>query len=220
MQLKVEKSDGSSEVYLHTKVMGTIAAALAEGGCYEEGCPEQLAEAVTTFLKRSCRKGSVGSDEIHSMIEVSLCETGYIEAALVLHEYRVNRQIKRKRIEVLHTCRSGRNTFDQIHEEPDSSETDTIEPWDKSVIARDLEKNRALPRNLARAIAGAVEEKILRLDCRQLSSALVRELVENELLSMKRAEQALFQQNRQEKLISVDRVRKENAHGKLQPIMQ
>ena len=46
MQLRVEKSDGSSEVYLHTKVMGTIARALSECDGYLEGQPEQLAEAV------------------------------------------------------------------------------------------------------------------------------------------------------------------------------
>ena len=204
MQLRVEKADGGIEVYLHTKVLGTIAAALADSGSYQEGKPEQLAEAVTTFLRRRYGNTSVSSDEIHSMIEVVLTDTGHEDAALTLHEYRVNRQIKRRRLEVAHI------------EKTDISEKKpkikmliadyTVGPWNKSEIVRDLEGESELPHNLAQAIASSVEEKALALGCRRITSALVRELVCNEMLAMRQAESALAEQSGEERHTSEDSV--------------
>jgi len=204
MQLRVEKADGGIEVYLHTKVLGTIAAALADSGSYQEGKPEQLAEAVTTFLRRRYGNTLVSSDEIHSMIEVVLTDTGHEDAALTLHEYRVNRQIKRRRLEVAHI------------EKKDISERNpkikmliadyTVGPWNKSEIVRDLEGESELPHNLAQAIASSVEEKALALGCRRITSALVRELVCNEMLAMRQAESALAEQSGEERHTSEDSV--------------
>ena len=105
MPLIVNKSDGSTEVYLHTKVMGTIAAALSDCDCYQENLTEQLTEAVTIYLSRRQRRcnncGTVNTDEILSMVKVVLCDTGYPQAALTLQEHYLNRQIKRTRIRLL-----------------------------------------------------------------------------------------------------------------------
>jgi ATP cone domain len=197
MQLRVEKADGGSEVFLHTKVLGTIAAALADSGSYQDGNPEQLAEAVTTFLRRRYGNTSVSSDEIHSMIEVVLTDTGHEEAALALHEHRVDRQIKRRRLEVVHieTTERGGNHSKIKYLSADY----TVQPWNKSKIVRDLEGESELPHNLAQAIASCVEEKALGLGCRRITSTLVRELVGNEMLAMRQAESALAEQLVEEK---------------------
>ncbi len=204
MQLRVEKADGSSEVYLHTKVLGTLAAALADSGSYQEGKPEQLAEAVTTFLRRRYGNTSVSSDEIHSMIEVVLTDTGHEDAALVLHDHRVNRQIKRRRLEVVHV----QNT-DTAASQPKIhifSANYTVQPWNKSEIVRDLERESGLSHNLAQAIASSAEEKALALGCRRITTALVRELVCNEMLAMRQAESALAEQVMEERHTSEDHV--------------
>ena len=206
MQLRVEKADGSIEVYLHTKVLGTIAAALADSGSYQEGKPEQLAEAVTTFLRRRYGNTSVSSDEIHSMIEVVLTDTGHEDAALALHEYRMNRQIKRRRLEVVHVEKTDTaGSHPKIHL---LSADYTVGPWNKSEIVRDLEGESELPHNLAQAIASSVEEKALALGCRRITSALVRELVCNEMLAMRQAESALAEQSGEERHTSEDSVQK------------
>jgi len=210
MHLRVAKADGSTEVYLHTKVIGTIAMALAECDGYEEERPEQLAEAVTTFLRRRCNNGLIDSSEIHSMIEVTLCETGYVEAALVLHEYRINRQVKRRRIEVIHTSAGKTERGDSVPGLQDCAYGKCmVEPWNKSIIARGLERERGLSHGLARAVAAMVEQKVLNLDYRRISSSLVRELVENELLGMELAQKTLCSQGSEERNVSVDRVLKE-----------
>jgi hypothetical protein len=45
--LTIIKSDGSTEKYLYTKVIGTISKALESAGCADVYLAEQLAEAVT-----------------------------------------------------------------------------------------------------------------------------------------------------------------------------
>jgi len=182
MQLTVEKRDGSKEVYLHTKVMGSIAAALGEAGHYEDGLPEHLAEAVTIFLQKQYGCGPVHSDEINSMIEVALCDTGHTEAALALNEHRLKRQILRDRIEVVHLHRA----------EGFACEDDFLtSPWEKSLMVKSLQHKYEMPTNMARTIAGSVEEKVLRLGTRTVTAALVRELMVCELGNMKKAQSAL-----------------------------
>ena len=175
---------------MHTKVMGSIAGALSDGGDYEAGLAENLAEAVTTYLKRNYGCGPVSSDEIHSMIEAVLSDTGYEDAALTLHESRILRQIRRSRLEVLHT-----NTLNSIEAlQFDPIEASATSPWNKSVIVHDLETKAGLAHSLARVVAGSTEEKVLGLGIRRVTSTLIRAIVLNELLAVQQAEKALAQQ--------------------------
>jgi len=188
MQLIVLKCDGSREVYLHTKVMGAIAAALTDCDCFEPGLSEQLAEAVTTFLKKRYGYGQVTTDEIHSMIEVVLSDVGYEDAALQLHEHRIARQLKRGRITVIH--RNDDLQHEACH--PTALPTEYVtEPWNKSIIVKKLREKHDLSVGLARAVATAVEEEVMSLARRTLTASLVRELVSNELFVMQQAQAAL-----------------------------
>jgi hypothetical protein len=200
MQLMVEKCDGGREVYLHTKVLGSIAAALSDSGHYQEDLAEQLAETVTTFLRRRYGHGAVSSDEIHSMIEVALAESDYGQAALALHEHRINRQIKRSRLEVVH-C-PGFISDELLPYHQTAMSLTSAQPWNKTVIVRELERGRQLSHDMARAVAAAVEEKALRLDCCCITSSLVRELVNNQLFALQRAEHALAEQVSQEEEVN------------------
>lgn len=207
MQLMVEKSDGSKEVYLHTKVIGSLVAALAEVRSPQLDFADKLAEAVTIYLLRGHESGTVCSDEIHGMIQAVLSETQCEDAAVVLHEHRITRQVQRGRVEVvryesgpsLRVAKTGRR-FDQ------AVSVLSVQPWNKSIIIHDLMEEKNLDRELARAIAGEVEEKALRLQCRELSNSLVRELVNGEWVAMLQAEQALACQRemivKEEKLVA------------------
>ncbi len=194
MQLMVKKSDGSKEVYLHTKVMGTIAFALGEVDSPQIAFADHLAEAVTIYL-RSQKLGSLSVDVIHAMIQAVLTDTKCEDAALALHDHRIMRQVNRNRIEVI---KYETESDLRIHTIPlryrQPSTIRSSQPWNKSVIVQDLMAEGETSRELARAIASAVEEKVLRLGCRSLSSSLVQELVNNDWLAMQEAEQALAQQ--------------------------
>jgi hypothetical protein len=195
MLFGVTKSDGSIEVYLHTKVMCSIAAALGESGNCREGLTDYLAEAVTEYVLRRYSCATIGTDEIHAMIEVVLSETGYVEAALCLHNHRLTRGIKRSRIEVVYNHRSDRGGSG---DNDAGFESYTVRPWNKSVIVQALGGESELPRGVARTVAGAVEEKVLLMGCRRVRSSLIRELVESELWAMREAEKALAGQVEEE----------------------
>jgi len=186
MQLKVLKSDGSVETYLHTKVMGAIAAALGDSGLYQEGITDHLAEAVTEYIANRYGSSTISTDEIHAMIEAVLSETGHYEAALALHEHRLTRQVKRSRTEVIHRFNNTAisNPLTSVSSK-DPVDEFTRNPWNKSIIVSELLEERQISRPLARAVAGAVEEKVLRLQVRCVFSTLIRALVENELWTMR-----------------------------------
>ncbi|MDO8303339.1 MAG: hypothetical protein Q7T18_08860, partial [Sedimentisphaerales bacterium] len=101
MQLKVIKTDGGIEEYLHTKIIGTISNALANSGHESTFVAEQLAEAITYYLYNNNSGGAVSSGEIYSMIQAMLSTTGYDDAALVLNNYHYTRELMRHRTEVV-----------------------------------------------------------------------------------------------------------------------
>jgi transcriptional regulator NrdR family protein len=171
MQLKVIKTDGGIEEYLHTKIIGTITNALTESGHESEFVAEQLAEAITFYLYNNNSGGAVGSGDIYSMIQAMLSTTGYDDAALVLNNYHYTRELMRHRIEVVNA--DGRTN------------------WNKSQIVQDLTRREGLQRQTARTIASMVEEKVLRIGLNKVPTSLIRELVEIETQAILEAEQQL-----------------------------
>ncbi len=182
MQLMVEKADGKREVYLHTKVLGTIAAVLGECEAFDAYCSEEMAETVSLYLRRRHGGNIICSDDIHSMILVVLADTGHEPAAQYLQEYRLRRKIRRQRVMVVSNGHDAFGVVDGSLGEP--------QPWNKSIIARDLERE-GLEYPLARTVAGLVEEKVLRLESSQITTELIRALVKNEMMGLRQAQQAL-----------------------------
>ena len=74
-----------------------------------------------------------------------------------------------------------RNNATDISLLVDPTTRDEIMPWDKHLIALALEKEADVPAVVAAEIASAVERRILNSGLRRISTALVRELVDNEL---------------------------------------
>ena len=156
MQIQVLKADGSAEPYLHTKVLGTLHRAMAavEPNCLETA--QMLSDTVTYFLYRHSESKTLTTDQIHQMMLTVLDGAGFEAASERLNAHRLNRRLQRRRIEVI-----------------DSD----CPVWDKGCIVRDLMEQYCLERPLARAIAGAVEEKVLRMDVLRLRKATIGHLV-------------------------------------------
>ncbi len=177
MQLKVIKSDGSTERYLHTKVLGTFSNALGLIGQSNVYAAEQFAEALTFHLYEEKQPRKVTSDSIHLMVRAVLVATGYENAAEALNDYRLRRQLERSRIEVID---------DPPHQpQPDSQRT--AHRWNKSIIARHLIDRDGMDYHMARAIATSVEEKILSLGITSIRKSLIRELLASQTEVMLRA---------------------------------
>jgi hypothetical protein len=188
MQLKVIKADGSTEEYLHTKVLGTINYAL---GLVDEAnvfVAEQLAEAITYFLYQRGPGSRVSSSEISSMIEIVLAATPYDAAALALSENRYKRKIKRDRIEVTAMDMEDACRVAALGQGPVVA---SATRWDKSRIVANLVNKKNINRQTARAIASMVEEKVLELGVSRVSHGLIKQLVLADTLTMLQAERQL-----------------------------
>lgn len=177
MQIRILKSDGQVEPYLHTKVLGSFNYALA----YTGDCPyaaEQMAEAVTFYLYRQVKHGTLSTDEIHQMILTVLESMGYHRAAHSLNDHRLKRKLQRKRIDVI----------DDAHHQ---NHLMLSTQWDKTRIVRDLIGHQNMDRLLARAVASAVEEKVLNMGVSKVRKSLIHQLVIADMENMLEAHRQL-----------------------------
>lgn len=170
MQIWVTKFDGTVEPYLHTKVLGTLHRAIT---AVEEDCLETaeiLSDAVTYYLYKNQPDGSLNTEQIHQMIVTILKGAGCDTAAHYLSDSRLQRRLQRRRIEVL----------------------DSDEPvWTKNRIVQDLITQYGMQRSLARAVAGSVEEKILRMGPTRIRKGMIRHMVLTDMEDMLEANRQL-----------------------------
>jgi hypothetical protein len=187
-QLKVVKTDGSIEEYLHTKVLGAISNALAGTGHADVYMAEQFAEVVTYYLYHQENRRSVTSMEILSVIKAVLTSTDYEEAAAALSEHHLQRKLKRSRIEVFSVDICELTDAEVFARNGQSSDNCR---WDKSRIASDLVEKYNICRNTARTIASMVEEKVFNMGLTRVPGSLVRQLVLGDAAAVLHAEQQL-----------------------------
>ncbi len=188
MQLKVIKTDGSVEKYLHTKVIGAISNALDEVGQTDIGVAEELAETVTYFLYHGQKPNSVTSSEIFSIIKVVLTATGYEEAAIALSEHHFERRLKRSRIEVVSVDIQELVDAEALAETKQLGDTSR---WDKFIIVNDLVTKYDVSRQTARTIASMVEEKIFGMGLTLVPTSLIKQLVLGDIATVLRAQRQL-----------------------------
>ncbi len=187
-RLTVVKTDGTKEPYLHTKVVGTIANALNASEQPDVYAAEELAEAVTFYLYRNENHHKVSSNEILSMIEAVLASTGYEEAAVTLSEYHYQRRLRRSRIEVIKGKLSKLADAENLYKN-DAGQTKSR--WDKSRIVEDLVAEYELPRNIARAVASIVEERVFSMGLPIVPAILIKQIVLSDTASVVRAQQQM-----------------------------
>jgi hypothetical protein len=187
-QLRVIKADGTTEEYIHTKVVGTIHKAFAAAGRPDIAMAEDLAEVVTYYLYRKRQQRQVSSSEILSMIKAVLTSTGCESAAVALGEHALERRLKRVRTEVLAIDIldfSDVRQLDQMRQPPARM------PWDKSRIVQDLTVESALGPLVARAVASTVEERVFNLGMTAVPRSLIKQLVLGETAVMLQAQREL-----------------------------
>lgn len=180
MQLKVIKSDGTVEEYLHTKVLGAFNNALALIEQSNVFAAEQFAEAITFYLYEKRGLDTVASDELHLMVQAVLTATGYENAAEAINEFQLNRRLRRARVEIV----------DDRYGETDDSDM-MVSQWRKSQIVADLMKNHHLDQHVARAIGSTVEEKVLNIGMTKIRRSLIKHIVFADMEMILKAQQQL-----------------------------
>ncbi|MCK4913597.1 MAG: hypothetical protein KAS69_03240 [Planctomycetes bacterium] len=187
MQLKVVKANGSTEPYLHTKVIGTISNAIAAVGDLDVCAAEELADVVTYYAYHNRRTKIVSTSEIFSLIKVVLTATGYEEAAAVLNEHHFQRKLRRSRIMV--TAFNIQN-LSEVDVLCDAENLDSSH-WDKSIIADCLVSEHNISRQTAKMIAAMVENKILNMGMTLVPTGLIKHLVFGDAVAVLRAQRQL-----------------------------
>ncbi len=187
-QLRVIKADGTTEEYIHTKVVGTIHNAFSAAGQPDIEMAEDLAEVVTYYLYRKQEQRQVSSSEILSMIKAVLTSTGCEAAAVALGEHAIERRLKRARTEILAVDVCDFADVERLHRTKQPPERT---PWDKGRIVEELTAESGLPRQTVRAVASAVEARVFNLGMTAVPRSLVRQLVLGETAVMLHAQQEL-----------------------------
>ncbi len=187
-QLQVTKSDGTTEEYIHTKVVGTINNALSASGRSDMAMAEDLAEVVTYYLYRRQNGRQVSSSEIFSMVKAVLVSTGFEGAALALGEHAIGRRLNRSRTEILAV---DMNDFTDVQRLYRTGQPPVRVPWDKSRIIDELTGESGFSRQMARVVAAMVEERIFSMGMTLVPQSLLKQLILGEAAAMLRAQREL-----------------------------
>lgn len=184
MQLKVLKTDGSVEDYLHTKVLGTISNVFSVAGISDNQTAEELAEVLTYYFYRKQHNRMISSSDIFSAVKVVLSATENEEAAVILNEYHHQRRIRRNRVEVVSVDVDELTDAEMMYCADRSR-------WDKSIMIEDLVSNYSLDRQAARMIGSMAEEKILNMGINPVSTSLIKQVMLGDCAAVMRAERQL-----------------------------
>jgi transcriptional regulator NrdR family protein len=187
-QLQVTKTDGTTEEYIHTKVIGTINNAFSAVGRPDIAMAEDLAEVVTYYLYQQQDRRQVSSSEILAMIKAVLTSTGHEAAAAGLGEHAIERRLKRARTEVLAVDVLAFTDLEQLNRMRQSAARIA---WDKGKIVHDLTAESGIPPQMARAVASTVEERVFNMGMTLVPRSLVKQLVLGEAAVMLQAQQEL-----------------------------
>ena len=139
-----------------------------------------MAEQVESFLITQ-GYGVPDIEEIQDAVEKILIENGHAKTAKAFILYRDWRNRQRSLIKVRKSTSKNTSTTD-LSLLVYTPQEEVLLPWDKNRITNALMKECQLSPAVANAIATAVETKVFRSGLREITTTLIREMVNNELL--------------------------------------
>ena len=180
----VRKRDGRLVPFDLTKISAAIAKAMSAAGEPDDGFALEVAGVVELGLKS--RHAKIGSgvptiEEIQDSVENVLVELGRAKVAKAYILYRDQRARAREALKVRHPSGGRRSTGDPAVRVQESEGTS---PWSKGRIVVALMGEANLPREVASEVAARVEARVFQSGQRRISTGLIRELVDNELVDM------------------------------------
>jgi ribonucleoside-triphosphate reductase (formate) len=177
---EIIKRDGRAVVFDKTKISDAIFKAARAVGGEDKIMADELASAVTLFLRKKFITESPSIEQIQDAVEKVLIETGHAKTAKAYILYRDERAKARDDLRVRKRVTHSNNSTDMALMVTPLTK-DEILSWDRAKVAQALQKEAGLDAVLSNEIAAAVERKLV--DSRQthISTSLIRELVDNEL---------------------------------------
>ncbi|MFH1715278.1 MAG: anaerobic ribonucleoside-triphosphate reductase [Elusimicrobiota bacterium] len=178
----VRKRDGRVVPYSKSKIAKVLLNVGEITGEVTRLISLKLADNVENYLKERFFPGeTLSADTIANAMEFALKHDDY---ALTAKAYRHHHQMKQKMKKKLTVSKSrteNSNSTDIALLVVTESE-DEIIPWNKSKIAAALEKEAGIPLKVAGEIAQRVEKKLIASQITKVTTSLIRELVDHELV--------------------------------------
>ncbi|MEA2022011.1 MAG: anaerobic ribonucleoside-triphosphate reductase, partial [Candidatus Caldatribacteriota bacterium] len=178
----IRKREGNIVGFEIKKITQAVFSAMNAIGKEDYAAAEKIAEHTISILNEKYIYGIPQIEEVQDIVEEALIREGLIKVAKAYILYREKRKKIREALKVRKKDQTHKSMTDlSLLVSTHSSEY--IYPWDKEKIISALIKEADLPLNVSRKIAKAVEEKIVYLGLTEISTSLIRELVDNELFT-------------------------------------
>lgn len=179
---KIKKREGYLVHFDEEKIYNAILAAMEAVGERNEPLARKITDHVIYRLEVNFEKKTPLVEEIQDIVEELLIEEGLSKVAKAYILYRHKRNEIRKKLYVRNGEKEYKNTT-EMSLLVSTSTKETVTPWDRNKIVDALCKEAEITPGIARKIAKNVEEKIFNLNFSNISTALIRELVDNELFT-------------------------------------
>ncbi|MCM8830271.1 MAG: ATP cone domain-containing protein [Candidatus Omnitrophica bacterium] len=183
----VKKRDGRIVPFDKQKIADAIFKAAQSVGGQDRYLAEDLAEVVRIYLEKEYKGDIPSVEEIQDIVERVLIKTGHAKTAKAYILYRQRRARARQ-------IREGKRP-------EDLSETEVLKDiikrdisisvrrsddrrvfWDKTAIVEALVRETGISRNIAEIIVAEVEEDVVASKVKNLTSSMIRELVNAKLV--------------------------------------
>jgi len=176
----VRKRDGTLVPFDLNRITEAIFKAAKAVGGEDRGRAEELAHQVEEYLiKQGYEVPDV--EDIQDAVEKILIENGHAKTAKAFILYRdwKNRQRALIKVRKSRSKKLSTTDFSLLVYTP---QEEIYQQWDKNRIKEALIRECQLSPAVAGAIASAVEEKVIRSGFKEITTTLIRELVNNELV--------------------------------------
>lgn len=180
---RIAKRDGREVPFDEEKIRSAVARAQAAVGEDDAHLPAEVSTLVRLALDE--RRGGEGEpaavpgiEEIQDLVERALIELGRAQVAKAYIVYRERRAQVREAL-LVHRAGTRSRGGDVTVED-----RQTLSRWDKGRIVAALMGEAELPRAVAERVAARVEARVFELGQKRVSTGLVRELVDGELMEL------------------------------------
>jgi ribonucleoside-triphosphate reductase len=178
----IKKREGYLVPFDQGKIYNAILAAMDAVGERNEEQARKITDHVIYRLEVNFEKRTPSVEEIQDIVEDQLIEASLTKVARAYIIYRNKRNELRKKIMVRNEEKVYKNTT-EMSLLVSTSTKELVTPWDRNKIIEALIKETQLSPGVAQKIAKKVEEKIFSLNFNNISTTLIRELVDNELFT-------------------------------------
>ena len=120
-------------------------------------------------------------EDVQDLVEIVLAEENLSAVVAAYKRYRKIREIARRSIKVRHDGSGHLDPTDASLLLVESITDEVVHPWDKSKIVLQLIRETKLSSELANVVAKSVENRVIAGEFPTVNTALIREMVNNEL---------------------------------------